>query len=247
MTDLLIDLGNTRLKWAQSGPGCWLPGAAVHRGRDMAEVLEQAWAELPKPERVVLASVAAPQVADLLEFWIGEHWGVFPRRLRAQRQQLDVTNSYRDPETLGVDRWIALLAARDLTERACAVVSCGTAVTVDALSADGVFAGGVIMPGLHLWRDTLNRGTAGISVNLGNDSTCLAHSTADAVAAGALFGLAGAIDRVLTEHARALDVGLEVFITGGDAPLLMPHLTRPVMEVPDLVLKGLARVAEEKW
>lgn len=244
MTSLLIDLGNTRLKWAQHAPGVWLSGAVLHRERDMAEVLDEAWTDLPKPERVVLASVAAPDTTGLLELWIGERWALCPQRVRAQREQLGVSNSYRDPESLGVDRWLGLLAARSLTGRACAVVGCGTAVTIDALSADGVFAGGVIVPGLHLWRESLNRGTAGISVNAGDASSCLARSTADAVAAGALFGLVGAIDRVIAEQSRALDIEPDIFITGGDAPLLLPHLARPAIEVPELVLQGLARIAE---
>jgi type III pantothenate kinase len=245
VTDLLVDLGNSRLKWAQSGEGRWLPDAVVHRGRDVTALLNQFWSELSVPERVLLVSVAGDAPTRELEVWLQAHWQMVPQRVHAQREQLGVRNSYREPPTLGADRWAALLGARGLTQGACAVVSCGTAVTVDALSADGEFAGGVIVPGLHLWRQSLGRGTAGIGELEGSDASCLARATADAVAAGALFGLAGAIERILDEQQRALQSEFDVFITGGDAALLMTRLARPVIEVPDLVLKGLLRVSEE--
>ncbi len=242
---LLVDLGNSRLKWAQQDSGQWLPGATLHRDRDIAELLDEVWGRLPAPTAIVMTSVAPDETRRALEQWIRNRWAVTVHRVQAQRQQLDVVNTYHDPTALGADRWAALLGARGLTPRACAVVDCGTAVTLDALSAEGVFAGGVIFPGLRLLRQSLGAGTAGIGSMEGNDASCLARVTADGVAAGTLFGLAGAIERCLHEQEQALGETLEVFMTGGDAALLALHLARPVLEVSDLVLKGLARVSEE--
>jgi type III pantothenate kinase len=242
---LLIDLGNSRLKWAQSGPGVWLTGAVLHRDRDLIDVLDNAWAALPAPDTVVLVTVAAPDLGAALEFWLQDRWARTPHRLTAQREQLGVTNLYREPATLGADRWAALIAAREITDKACVVVGCGTAVTVDVLSNDGKFLGGVILSGLALSRQSLDKGTAGIGAQLGSDTNCLAQSTADAVTAGTLYGLAGAIERCVHEQEHVLGETLEILITGGDAPLLAPRIRRPVTEIPDLVLKGLARVAEE--
>lgn len=242
---LLIDLGNSRLKWARCGSGQWLSGATLHRDREMAALLDEAWDAVPTPTTIVMTSVATEETRRALEQWIRDRWAVTVHRVQAQRQQLDVVNTYRNPTALGADRWAALLGARGLTPRACAVVDCGTAVTLDALSAEGVFAGGVIFPGLRLLRQSLGAGTAGIGAMEGNDGSCLARATADGVAAGTLFGLAGAIERCLREQEQALGETMEVFMTGGDAALLALHLARPVLEVPDLVLKGLARVAEE--
>jgi type III pantothenate kinase len=244
MADLLIDLGNSRLKWAHSAPSRWAYNVVTHRQRDITGVLDEAWSGFDKPARALFVSVAAEDSSRALESWIEKKWGVRARRLQSPAEQLGVINTYRDPATLGADRWAALLGARGLTQRACVVVSCGTAITVDALSADGVFAGGVIVAGLHLLRQTLSAGTAGIGMQNGDDSSCLAHATADGVAAGALFGLAGAIDRIVQEQERALDTDVEVYMTGGDSELLMSCLTRPAAHVPDLVLKGLARVVE---
>ena len=104
--------------------------------------------------------------------------------------------------------------------------------------------GGTIFPGLRLLRDALVHGTEAIDAAEGDATHCLARSTADAVAAGALFGLAGAVERLIDEYRQALDGAMEVFLTGGDAPRLAPRLRVPVTPVPDLVLKGLARIAD---
>jgi type III pantothenate kinase len=245
MTDLLVDLGNTRMKWAQYGPAQWTHSAVLHRGRELDKALDDAWRELPKPARVFFVSVVADDRRAALEAWMHRRWGINAYRLMAQREQLGVINTYRDPSALGADRWAALLGARSLTARACAVVSCGTAVTVDALSAEGVFAGGVILAGLSLQRQSLGAGTAGIGTLEGDHSNCLARTTGDGVAAGSLYGLAGAIERILKEQARTLDSELELIMTGGDAPVVMSHLGRSALHVPDLVLKGLARAADD--
>jgi type III pantothenate kinase len=242
--NLLIDLGNTRLKWAQHDAGVWLAGAVVHRERDLAAVLSESWKSLPRPARILMTAVAAPAVQATLERWLLDRWQLRAEQLRSPPEQLGVRNGYRDPATLGADRWAALLGARALGNGACIVVACGTAVTIDTLRADGGFAGGVIFPGLQLLRQALATGTAGIGANVGNALTSLAQTTADGVAAGTLFGLVGAIERCLQEQERALGASATVFITGGDAPVLIPHLSRAVTEMPDLVLKGLARVVE---
>ncbi len=242
--NLLIDLGNTRLKWALSGPGRWLSGAAEHRATDMSVLLDGVWAGVLAPKRIVMASVADKNTTRAVEHWTQRRWGSVPHRVHASREQLGVVNSYRNPETLGADRWVAMLGARGVTRHACAVVDCGTAVTVDALSSAGVFSGGVIIPGYRLLRQSLGAGTAGVGLADGDGSNCLARATADAVEAGTLFGLAGAIERCVTEQERALKEDLELVLTGGDAKLLAPVLQRRATHVPELVLQGLARVAE---
>jgi type III pantothenate kinase len=106
-----------------------------------------------------------------------------------------------------------------------------------------VFRGGVILAGLTLARAALLERTQGIRAPDGASGSCLARSTADAVAAGSLYGLAGAIDRVLDEQAAALGIAPAVLITGGDAPLLQPLLRHAAEHVPELVLEGVARLA----
>ena len=242
--DLLVDLGNSRLKWAQSAANTWHTGAALHAGQHMETVLDTAWGKFARPERIVMSSVAVPEARDALLAWCQRRWSLAPVVIQAQAEQLDVKHCYAQPETLGADRWAALIAVRGLTKANVCIVDCGTAVTVDALAANGEFRGGAIFPGLQLLRASLLRGTGGIHAAEGESDSAFGCSTPDAVAAGTLQGLIGAVTRLLEEQMRVLGAGTQVFVTGGDAPLLLPHLRIPAKEVPDLVLRGLARIAD---
>lgn len=243
--NLLVDLGNSRLKWAQHGNGLWRMEAVLLGDQEpIASILSRIWRQTAVPLKVVVCSVSAPQRLQELDKWVRERWSVTPHVVRSRADQLGVKNSYRDPGQLGADRWAALLAARGRTSAAACVVDCGTAVTVDALSANGEFLGGMIFPGLHLLRRSLMQGTHGVNVSEGNAMDCLARSTADGVAAGTLFGLAGAVDRLIAEYRQTLGEAMQVFLTGGDAPSLASRLQTATTPVPDLVLKGLARIAE---
>jgi type III pantothenate kinase len=242
--NVLIDLGNSRLKWAEQDPGLWRTGAAPLAGADFGALLDEAWKKISTPRKVVVCSVSAPQRLHALEQWIRTRWSVAPHVLRPRPEQLGVKNGYRDPSQLGADRWAALIGARGLITAAVCIVDCGTAVTVEALSADGEFLGGAVLPGLRLARESLAHGTESIGATDGDAADCLARTTADGVAAGTLFGLAGAVDRLLEEYRRTLGGTAQVFLTGGDAPLLAPRLRTTVTLEPDLVLKGLARVAD---
>jgi type III pantothenate kinase len=242
--NLLVDLGNSRLKWALHEAGRWHADAASLETAGMAPLLDRVWGGMSAPRQVVVCSVSEPRRLQALEHWAQARWSLAPRVIRSRAEQLGVTNRYREPEQLGADRWAALIGARGLTSAAACVVDCGTAVTVDALSARGEFLGGVIFPGLRLLRDGLARGTTGVKTADGSDADCLARSTADGVAAGTLFGLAGAVERLVHEHRRRLGDTMQVLLTGGDAPRLAPRLSVAFTPVPDLVLKGLARIAD---
>lgn len=241
---LLVDLGNSRLKWATLGAVPWRPVAVSHRGVNFAELLDEIWGGLALPAAVVMVSVAPEDASRALERWIRQRWDVGVHRARAQPTQLGVVNRYREPEALGADRWVALIGAHaEFPATAVCVVDCGTAVTVDALTAAGEFAGGVILPGLGLMRDSLAKGTADVHPAEGNAASCLARSTEDAVAAGALYGLAGAVERVCHEFEEALGASMKLVVTGGDADRVAARLQRPARRAPDLILKGLARIA----
>lgn len=244
MTTLVFDLGNSRWKWALAGDGLRAPGRTQDYGDDFARSLNAAFAALPRPDRVAAVAVASGARRAAWQAWLAQHWKLTPELFAPEAQGHGVTNGYREPARLGADRWAALVAARARTHGAACVVDAGTAVTIDALDVEGVFRGGVILPGLTLQRTALLQGTSGIAEFEGQERDPLARSTADAVAAGTLFGLAGAIDRVLDEQARQLGAPPMVFVTGGDAPRLLPLLRHAAMAAPDLVLEGVARMAE---
>jgi type III pantothenate kinase len=243
--NLLIDFGNSRLKWAQHAAGLWHTDAVLlDSEKNIESLFDKAWGKIAKPQRVIACSVSSPERLNALERWTRTRWSLTAHIARPQAQQLGVKNLYRQPEQLGADRWAALIGARGVTDSAACVVDAGTAVTVEALSAGGEFLGGAIFPGLRLLRDSLARGTVAIAPAEGNAADCLARSTADGVAAGTLFGLAGAVERLLDEYRRNLGETVQIFLTGGDAPALAAHLRVPATMVPDLVLKGLARIAD---
>jgi type III pantothenate kinase len=243
--NLLVDLGNARIKWAQSAQGHWRTAAHVMANEPVSTMLDRLWSAVPPPELVVLCNVAGAARLQGLENWVERHWSLRPYVVRPQKEMLGVRNGYRDPASLGADRWVALIAARHLMSGPVCIVDCGTAVTLDALSAEGVFLGGVIFPGLGLLRVSLAQATDGISEILGDDTLCLARSTADAVAAGSIFGLAGAVERVLEEYRKLLGDAMQVVGTGADAAAVLPRVRATARQVPDLVLRGLALIADE--
>ncbi len=256
--NLVLDLGNSRCKWALARP----PGMAEVRntqeqffrndrltrggafayGEDFTRALDQAFGPLPRPDQVAAVSVAGAVRTDTLAQWVQHHWNLDLLRCRARAMQCGVTNTYKDPAQLGADRWAALIAARALRPGAVCVVDCGTALTIDALDRNGVYRGGVILPGLALMRDALLR-TQGVREVLGDAASPLAQTTADGVHAGTLFGLAGAIDRILDEQASRLGDTPQNLITGGDAQPLLALLRHSVQHSPDLVLEGVACIA----
>jgi type III pantothenate kinase len=235
---LLIDAGNTRLKWAVVQEGQW----RAHGSSDYAD-----WSSLKSlltaGTDCYIASVASTaheaQLAELLGAAdLPATW------LAAAADFAGVKNSYLNPQQLGVDRWMGLIAARERSHEAVLVVSVGTAMTVDALSAKGGFLGGLIVPGASLMRQALSQGTARVAQTSGHWQA-FPRATADAVQSGIVAALCGAIQQ---QHARLAEVsGMmpRCLLTGGDAGILLPHLTVNAEHVPALVLEGIDRVARE--
>lgn len=243
---LLVDIGNTRLKWAEWESGRMaVSRSARHNGHALQDVLTQHWLDLSPPERLVAANVAGEDRAAALASWTKERWNVVPEFVVACAEGYGVVNAYRDPERLGADRWAALVAARQRAEGPACVVDCGTAVTLDALGADGVHLGGLIVPGLNMMRQALTANTRGIPDEPEGQVSLLARDTRDAVTGGTLYTLVAVIDRVTEDVTVELGGRLERIITGGDAERVLPLLTGPYRHEPDLVLQGLAVMAEQ--
>ena len=150
---------------------------------------------------------------------------------------------YDDPARIGVDRLAAASAAHRATPagQAVVVVDAGTALTVDAIDAQGTFRGGVIAPGLRLGLNALSAGTSFLpQVELAATTPLLGKNTADGLRSGALHGSAALIEGLCTRMAATLDTPVAIFLTGGDGPLLYPHITAIHTRDPNLVLRGLA-------
>lgn len=162
----------------------------------------------------------------------------------ARTEQCGVRNGYREPERLGSDRWAALIAARRQEHGPCLVVSCGTATTVDALSVDGEFLGGLILPGLALMQRSLSSNTAQLGMERGTAQD-FPRTTADAIRSGVLQATLGAV-RHQFELLQARQGEAVCLLTGGAADELQAHLDLPLVRVENLVLKGLQIIGESK-
>lgn len=243
---LLIDLGNTSIKWGRLIAGA-LHGTAStrHRGVGLQVVLERNWRSLERPERILAANVSGPGAALELARWTERRWGIEVSFVSTRAAACGVSNGYRRPERLGVDRWLALIAAHARHPSGSCVVDCGTAITIDALGEGGRHLGGLIAPGLQMMRRALIEGTAGIDVLPAEPEGILARDTPEAVAGGTLLAAVALVERVLRTLRGRLGAGLPLLLTGGDAERLHPLLEVEAELHADLVLRGLALEATE--
>lgn len=244
---LLLDLGNTALKWAVLEHGEWLDRGRIEAA-ELAQpgVFEQAWQRLEPPTRVLLSSVAPLPGVQQIAAWCRGTWALTPELVQAGAQAGDVINAYRQPGRLGVDRWLAMLAARARTMEAVCVVDCGSAVTVDVLDSQGVHLGGLIVPGLSMMARSLETSTqVRLDGEPDSEAPLLACDTVSAVRGGALYAAVAFIDRVVADVEAELDVAMVHLITGGDAGAVLPLVRHPFVHAPDLVLEGLAVLAKE--
>ncbi|MEP7328282.1 MAG: type III pantothenate kinase, partial [Betaproteobacteria bacterium] len=246
---LLIDVGNTFLKWGLFRPSAhgtardnrMESGHALH---EEITALPEQFKKLPTPARIVISNVAGSRVRAttirLLEVWPD---APIPLWLVPQETQCGITNSYRNPAQLGSDRWAALIGARHLLgPRATMVVVCGTATTIDFLSAEGLFKGGMIIPGVGLMLRSLHEGTAALP-DQGGDFSIYPTQTVDAIASGCQHAQAGAVERLYALEAQvAPDV--VCLVSGGAVGAVAPRLSIPFQQHDNLVLEGLYRVSQ---
>jgi len=209
-------------------------------------VLDEAWQELTPAEAVWVSNVAGDDLAEVLEQWLQRAWGVLPQYATSSAARGEVRNAYNEPARLGVDRWLALLAAYEISKQAVCIIDCGTAITVDVMASSGQHLGGLIVPGLGMMRDSLYAGTHGVQDAAPTSSVggLLACDTAGAVEGGTLYSSIAFVDRVCTDMEKALDEPMTCLLTGGDATDILPLLTVEIEHEPLLVLQGLALLAE---
>jgi type III pantothenate kinase len=235
---LAIDAGNSFVKLARHDGAGWQPVQRVALDR-FAEFAAALPAE-PRPAAIVISNVAGetfrrPMLALLARWGRAAHW------VTPQARAYGVSNAYAVPAQLGSDRWACLAAVRRQGLGDTIIASIGTAVTVDALDAEGEFRGGVILPGVALMQHSLWQRTAGIPPAEGRFER-FPNSTADAVYTGALLAVAGTVERM----AEALGGGTQTVLTGGDAKLIAPLLRPAPRLIENLVLEGLLVIAREE-
>lgn len=241
MNILVIDAGNTRIKWGFSEHGSWLRQGWLPsvRAGDIATEL----AQLPAAQRIAISNVAGAAVREHLSSAL-RGMAAAPRWIVSAQKQCGVTSGYAAPETLGPDRWAGLIGAWHRTGDACVVVNAGTTMTVDALSREGVFLGGFIVPGFDLMRETLARDTANLAVRSG-DFSYFPDNTGDAIVSGAVNALAGAVERMTGYMAQSTGAAPPVILSGGGAARIEGRISGRVTVVDNLVLEGLLQIASQ--
>lgn len=231
---LLLDIGNTRLKWALLESGQITAGPAVSHGGDPADALSRM--DLDEPDSIAIASVTGPAHELGLTKVCLARWQRRPFFARSEAERAGLRNAYADPSRLGVDRWLALLGAWHRMRGACVVADAGTALTVDALDASGQHLGGIIAAGLQASEQAVLGATrfpvrdAPLPIHAG-----LGLDTEACVRQGAMLSVLGAIDR-----AAAIQPTAKRYLCGGDAAALAPLLAQEWELRPQLVLEGLA-------
>ena len=246
---LLLDIGNTRVKWCLMEEG--RPGPShslVHHGDPMRLVDDAAWRAVDNPGRVVLSSVLARERMALLSAWIEAHWGCAVQFVEAVPQAHGVINGYREARCLGADRWAALIGAHHAFDGAVCIFDCGTALTVDVLGGDGRHHGGLIVPGLRAMGDALRQQADALrtmpeEMPEGDTLPFLATDTPAAITWGTLHATVAFMERSMSSAEARLACEITPVVTGGDAGSVLPWLARPCQYRPELVLQGLAIMA----
>lgn len=238
---LFLDIGNSRLKW-----GAWDGREWRAEGSIAADADPAAWlAGLPRPDEIWTSAVAREdRVTAVAEACVAA-FGIRSHRLRTPAAACGVRCAYADPSRLGVDRWLAVVAAFREAGGPAIAFDCGTALTVDAVAGDGEHLGGLIMPGVALMRRALHGNTANVPDEGEGDVGLLARDTRSAVTGGTLYAAVAFMQHVAAELRAHLGPGTRCFITGGDAERLRPLLAGDFEWRPRLVLDGMRLMAEE--
>ena len=252
MTALLIDVGNTRLKWGVLEDGGIRRTGHISHTNIREAGLAALTSKLPRGVDAAMASnVAGTSFATRLAGVIGLHCGCDVHFARSERSACGVTNGYRLPRRLGVDRWVAMIGAWAEFRKPCLVVDAGTAVTIDAIGRDGQHIGGQILPGVALMREALAGNTSELpkvaarSAKSASGTDMFGNSTAAAITHGTFAAVVGAIEHAVAGMREGGVRKPTVVLTGGDASRILTALGGAPSHRPHLVLQGLAELLDE--
>ncbi|MGB5722582.1 MAG: type III pantothenate kinase [Woeseiaceae bacterium] len=250
MTALLLDVGNSRIKWGLRDDGSIRRTGHISRERIREDGLQILSRKLPKRvSEILVSNVAGPSFATRLSGFLGMHCECDVHFARTQKAGWGLRNSYSQPRRMGVDRWVAMVGAWAEFQSACLVVDAGTALTLDAIDENGMHLGGQIIPGSRTMASALSSATSDIPVvrplSAGSEAgmQMFGTSTTAAVREGAQNAIVGAIDRA-SRTLQASGFKATTVLTGGDASRILGSLATPPVHRPHLVLQGLAHMLD---
>jgi type III pantothenate kinase len=242
--NLLVDIGNSRLKWGlEVDQKISQSMALFHQSTNFSQHLAKNWQAFVPPKILAISSVSSDAIKWEVIGLAQQLWkDVKIIIAKSTAKAFGIQNSYLQPEKLGIDRWLALIAGYNHYQQAVWIVDCGTAITVDFINAQGQHQGGLISPGLQLMKTALSTHTATLNFskekryNLG-----LANQTDKGIFNGTLYAATGLIEQAINQQ----PLKSMLILTGGDAQIIAKNLSFPVIIEPDLVLKGLALLTQK--
>lgn len=263
--NLLIDIGNSRIKWClynsvENEFGS--EGAMLHDKAELPALFSEQWGLLDNPDRVVISNVSGQQLAESMDAWVDKKWKIKTEYVKTEAFSHGVTNAYSDYSELGIDRWMAIIAAwqrfRQQGKAVC-VIDCGTATTIDGISASGQHLGGFIIPGHTVMQEILINNTSDIKMAkniltrkiLRKETSPgktlspvnFPSSTEEGVNSGCYLATISLIDSVVTSMQDDSGKQVNCIITGGDAEFVVEQLAGKFEYEPKLVLHGLAMLS----
>jgi type III pantothenate kinase len=256
MTFIALDVGNTRLKWAlydspRTNAALLSQGAVFLENID--RLADEDWKSLPPVTRMLGCIVAGDALRRRVDEQL-EIWDLTPSWVVPSASEAGLHNGYDHPTRLGADRWVAMIGAlarmraqtAQAAPRPMVVVMVGTAVTVEAIDAQGHFLGGLILPGHGIMLRALESGTAGLRVPTGEVRE-FPTNTSDALTSGGTFAIAGAVERMV-QHVRVhCKDEPQCYMTGGAAWKMAPSMSVQCELVDSLIFDGLRQIAAQRF
>ncbi len=243
---LVVHIGSSRMKWGLHGPRGWI-AHGVTPNAEIGTLALREWQNVPRPVRAIGVNASGEAARVRTEAQL-TRWRVPIEWIVPVREAAGVVNRYDEPSSLCPARWASMVAARrralgsELFPPPCIVVNAGTLITIDALDANGVFRGGLAMPGLRAMQKSLGESSPAWRTPPGVWRD-FPTSNADASSTGVLAAATGAIEQLRT-RVRRDDAAVRCYLTGGAAHDVAPHLAPPVEVVDNLVLEGALALVE---
>lgn len=245
--NLLVDIGNSRIKWSLHDSAknvfCSID-AFFYLDQELQILFDQHWENLKKPNRVLVANVSNPHIAENLTVWVARAWQLETEYVETETSNHGIHNAYPDYKTLGVDRWLAMIAAWHKFKsykKAICVIDCGTATTMDGIAETGEHIGGVIFPGYALMQKMLMENTYQINITKKTiPSFNFSDTTQQGINSGCSLATIATIDRLVDLMGDRYGETITCLITGGNAKSFIPNLAHKFEYEPNLVLCGLA-------
>ena len=237
---LVVDIGNTQVKWATAVGDAWVtqgqcPLSAIAK-------LSLYWSDLSEPAAIVISNVAGVEAASAVDMAI-RPWNIEAYWVEAMPSQCGVVNSYAKPSQLGPDRWAALIGAKTLNLGNVVTVCSGTATAIHGLTQAGVFIGGLIIPGYDLIHKSLGSNAVQLSDAEGTLST-FPLTTRDAITSGAIRATCQTIESFCDDMEVVGYDAVKIVLAGGAADKVRAGFVRPVIRQDDVILLGLLEIAK---